>query len=83
MDDRIRVLFTRDQLDRRLRGIFDRNRTVEAETGVHTLQIAFGFLEWRETASSSERYYAPLLLDAGPTGSPARSRTLCLQPDCQ
>jgi hypothetical protein len=61
-DDYIRVLFTAEQLERKLRGIFDRNRTLEAETGIHTLQIAFGFVEWREPASLAQPYFAPLLL---------------------
>lgn len=61
-DNLITVLFTREQLDRKLRGIHDKNRTLEAETGIHTLQIAFGFLEWREPASPEEPYFAPLLL---------------------
>ncbi|MBO0903362.1 DUF4011 domain-containing protein [Jiella sonneratiae] len=61
-DDRIRILLTRSQAERRLRTIFDRNRTLENETGIHTLQIAFGFVEWADPKQpSAGPYHAPLL----------------------
>ncbi|NDW06049.1 DUF4011 domain-containing protein [Jiella pacifica] len=61
-DDRIRILLTRSQAERRLRTIFDRNRTLENETGIHTLQIAFGFIEWADPKQpSAGPYHAPLL----------------------
>ncbi|MEX6508122.1 DUF4011 domain-containing protein [Jiella sp. M17.18] len=62
-DDAIRILLTASQADRRLRTIFDRNRTLENETGIHTLQIAFGFVEWRDPKQpSAGPYHAPLLM---------------------
>ncbi|MAU94965.1 MAG: hypothetical protein CMP81_03595 [Fulvimarina sp.] len=61
-DDRIRILLTRSQAERRLRTIFDRNRTLENETGIHTLQIAFGFIEWIDPKQpTAGPYHAPLL----------------------
>ena len=61
-DDRIRILLTRSQAERRLRTIFDRNRTLENETGIHTLQIALGFVEWTDPKQpSAGPCHAPLL----------------------
>lgn len=61
-DDKIRVLYTRDRLEARLRTIYDRYRSHAAETGIHTLQLAFGFVEWPEADGLKERHVAPLLL---------------------
>jgi very-short-patch-repair endonuclease len=61
-DSAIRVLYTRDRLDARLRTIYDRYRGHAAELGIHTLQIAFGFVEWREADGEKQAHHAPLLL---------------------
>lgn len=61
-DNKIRVLHTREILERRLRTIDDRCRTYASETGIHTLHVAFGFIEWAEDESSSALHYAPILL---------------------
>lgn len=61
-DASIRVLYTRDRLDARLRTIYDRYRGHAAELGIHTLQIAFGFIEWREPEGEKQSHQAPLLL---------------------
>lgn len=61
-DDKIRVLYTRDRLEARLRTIYDRYRSHAAETGIHTLQLAFGFVSWPEADGLKERHLAPLLL---------------------
>lgn len=61
-DNAIRVLYTRDRLEARLRTIYDRYRGHAAELGIHTLQIAFGFVEWREADGEKLAHHAPLLL---------------------
>lgn len=60
-DDRIRVLLLPDKLDGRLRTILDRYRGHAAQTGIHTLQLVFGFIEWREPGSETAFHHAPLL----------------------
>ena len=61
-DKHIRILLTGSQAERRLRTIFDRNRTLENETGIHTLQIGFGFIEWRDPKQpKGGPFHAPLL----------------------
>ena len=50
-----------DKLDRRLRTIADRYRGHAEQTGIHTLQLALGFLEWREKDDAQAAYNAPLL----------------------
>lgn len=61
-DSAIRVLYTRDRFEARLRTIYDRYRGHAAELGIHTLQIAFGFVEWREAEGDKAAHHAPLLL---------------------
>jgi very-short-patch-repair endonuclease len=51
-----------DQLDRHLRRIAEQTRLAVEETGVHTLYLACGFLEWYEADSSEQALLAPLLL---------------------
>lgn len=60
-DRKIRVLMLPDKLEGRLRTMFDRYRGHAAETGIHTLQLALGFLEWREADASDVAHQAPLL----------------------
>jgi len=61
-DNKIRVLLTEKQLDRRLSTIHDRYRSHERETGLHTLFLAFGFAEWFEDDESDQAFHAPALL---------------------
>lgn len=61
-DDKIRVLLTEKQLERRLSTIHDRYRGHERETGLHTLFLAFGFVQWFEDDASESALYAPALL---------------------
>lgn len=61
-DSEIRVLLTRKELDKRLKTIWDRARTHERETGLHTLHLVFGFVQWFEDDASSIPMQAPLLL---------------------
>ena len=51
-----------DVLDRQLAKIRDNARTVAEETGVSTLHLAFGFLEWFESDASDRPLTSPLLL---------------------
>lgn len=61
-DDLIRVLQTRKELEKRLKTIWDRAGTHLRETGLHTLHLAFGFVQWFEDDASEIANYAPLLL---------------------
>lgn len=61
-DDKIRVLLTEKQLERRLSTIHDRYRGHERETGLHTLFLVFGFAEWFEDDQSELGLHAPALL---------------------
>jgi hypothetical protein len=51
-----------DVLDRQLAKIRDTARTVAEETGVSTLHLALGFLEWFESDASDRAITSPLLL---------------------
>ena len=75
-DEAIRVLMAPDKLDRRLRTIADRYRGHAEQTGIHTLQLALGFLEWREKDDAQAAFNAPLLtleVDLVRTGSIGRA----------
>lgn len=61
-DKHIRVLLTEKQLERRLRTIHDRYRGHERETGLHTLVLVFGFVEWFEDDESDLALHAPALV---------------------
>ena len=61
-DQHIRVLLTQKELEKRLKTIWDRSGTHLRETGLHTLHIVFGFVQWFEDASSDIPMQAPLLL---------------------
>ncbi|MBV9736393.1 MAG: DUF4011 domain-containing protein, partial [Acidisphaera sp.] len=51
-----------DALERQLAKVRDIARTVAEETGVSTLHLAFGFLEWFESDASDRPLASPLLL---------------------
>lgn len=61
-DDKIRVLLTRKELEKRLKTIWDRAGTHMRETGLHTLHLALGFVQWFEDDISDVAMHAPLLL---------------------
>lgn len=61
-DDDIRVLLIRKELDKRLKTLWDRARMHERETGLHTLFLSFGFIQWYEDDASDRINHAPLLL---------------------
>jgi hypothetical protein len=61
-DSNIQLLLLPDEMDRTLSYIVDQARTLRQETGIETLHMAFGFLEWSEPNSSSKTHFAPLML---------------------
>jgi hypothetical protein len=61
-DDKLRVLLTKKELDKRLKTVWDRYRSHERETGLHTLFLVFGFVQWYEDDASDVALHAPLLL---------------------
>ena len=61
IDTDIQTLLLADVLERRLNALMTKQRTWIQETGIHVLQAAFGFLEWRES-DDSKHSLAPLLL---------------------
>lgn len=63
-DDHIRVLLIRKELDKRLKSIWERYRTHARDTGLHTLFLVLGFVQWFEDDSSDVALHAPLLLMA-------------------
>ena len=63
-DGRLRVLLIRKELDKRLKAIWERYRSHERETGLHTLFLAFGFVEWRDHMTGDTPHFAPALLQA-------------------
>ena len=60
-DDRLRVLLTEKELQKRLKAIWDRYRSHHRETGIHTLYLAFGFVQWEDDNSRGANF-APVLL---------------------
>jgi very-short-patch-repair endonuclease/tRNA isopentenyl-2-thiomethyl-A-37 hydroxylase MiaE len=61
-DDKLRVLLTAKELEKRLKSIWDKYRGHQREMGLHTLFLVFGFVEWFEDDSSDVPLHAPLLL---------------------
>ncbi|NUQ01843.1 MAG: DUF4011 domain-containing protein, partial [Armatimonadetes bacterium] len=59
---RLRTPLPPGELDRRLVQIYREARTSLEENGANTVYLALGFLSWRETKSSPENRYAPILL---------------------
>lgn len=61
-DDRLRVLLTARELDKRLKTIWERAGSHARETGIDTLHLAIGFMDWAEEDAPDTRLHAPLLL---------------------
>jgi very-short-patch-repair endonuclease len=61
-DDKIRVLFTRNELEKQLKKIWEKYRSHARETGLHTLFLVLGFVQWYESDDSDVALHAPLLL---------------------
>jgi very-short-patch-repair endonuclease len=61
-DDRARVLLTAKQLDKQLKSIWERYRSHSRETGLHTLFLALGYVQWHDEATGDTPHHAPALL---------------------
>lgn len=61
-DDILQTLYFPEDLDRRLRLIYEQSRLAESETGVNTLHLSIGFLEWYDSNDSDTPIISPLLL---------------------
>lgn len=61
-DDLLQTSLSPESLDNSLRRIADQARTSIEEQGVNTLFLALGMLNYKESPSSEERFYAPLVL---------------------
>ncbi|MEW2912300.1 DUF4011 domain-containing protein [Leisingera sp. JC11] len=60
-DTDIQTLMLPDKLSRVAKGLLEKGRGFERETGVNVLHAAFGFLEWKNSGER-EKYVSPLLL---------------------
>lgn len=63
-DDRLRVLLIEKDLEKRLKSIWDKYRSHERETGLHTLFLVFGFVQWHDDQTGDDPHFAPALLQA-------------------
>ncbi|WP_160123121.1 DUF4011 domain-containing protein [Rhodovarius lipocyclicus] len=61
-DDALQTLLFPDQLRAQLGSLRNRVRGIEQETGVATLHLAIGFLEWFESERDDKPCVSPLLL---------------------
>ena len=61
-DGYIQTLLLPEEMERTLSAINDQTRGTLQETGVNTLYLALGYLEWYESTTSQKPMYAPLLL---------------------
>jgi very-short-patch-repair endonuclease len=60
-DLKIQTLFYQDDLVKKLGGLRDSARVLLQDAGLNALYVAFGFLEYYESATSDEKRTAPLL----------------------
>lgn len=56
------VLKYRDELERSVRLVESKARTIIEESGANMLYMVFGFLEWYESEDSDEPHLAPILM---------------------
>jgi very-short-patch-repair endonuclease len=61
-DSYLQTLLFPEEMERTLSTINDLARTALQETGVNTLYLAIGYLEWYEAEQAQSPMYAPLLL---------------------
>lgn len=61
-DDKVRVLLTAKELDKRLKSIAEKYGSHKRETGLHTLFLVLGFVQWYEDVAPDTALHAPLLL---------------------
>ena len=62
LDWDLQTLLLPDEMEHTLSAINDQRRSSLQETGVNTLYLAIGYLEWYEAPNSQTALYAPLLL---------------------
>ena len=60
-DENLQTLFLPKDLERKLNSISSKCRTWQQETGLNVLHVAYGFLEWADTAEAVHAF-APLVL---------------------
>lgn len=58
----LQTLLYPEEFERKLTAIFQQANLTEDETGLNTLYLAFGFLEWYESPDSAKPIYSPLVL---------------------
>lgn len=61
-DTKLQTLLLPSELDAKLKAIVQQQNQSINETGINTLFMVFGFLEWSEADSSDETSLAPLIL---------------------
>lgn len=74
-DKQIQLLLLREAMDRKLSALREDANLAQQESGVSTLFVAFGFLEWTESESASSTLFAPLLLLPVGIGRELKSHT--------
>lgn len=60
-DNRIRALLTAKELGKRLKTMYEKYRSHQRETGLHTLFLCLGFVQWYEDDASDVQHHAPAL----------------------
>ena len=61
-DNQIQTLLYSEQLEARLRSLYNKANLTIDETGTNILYLALGFLEWYEAQQSDQAHVAPLFL---------------------
>ena len=61
-DTKLQTSLSREELNRRLRRMYSKARTILEEQGINTLYLALGMLTWYESENSQEERNAPLIL---------------------
>ncbi|HEX5243635.1 MAG TPA: DUF4011 domain-containing protein [Tepidisphaeraceae bacterium] len=61
-DGDLQTLLFGEEMERTLSAVHDQTRSALQETGVNTLYLALGYLEWHEASEARTAMYAPLLL---------------------
>ena len=71
-DNFIQTLMLPEKLDRSAKAVLEKSKSFMRETGVNVLQIAFGFLHWKDPAQN-EIFNSPvLLMEASLVRKPSR-----------
>tara|TARA_Y100000588_G_scaffold33831_1_gene32858 strand:- start:6532 stop:12213 length:5682 start_codon:yes stop_codon:yes gene_type:complete len=59
-DNKVQTLMLKDIMEGRLSRLLSKHRAWEQETGIHVLQVVFGFIEWKAPDEARSRF-APLI----------------------